>query len=87
MGARLSYGGYINAYKTDQFPVYPTVFKTKSIINQEHQTRTNPIIAAYIIFLPVPIKFGLPAEISIKIPPIVRAITARGVAIILTIKS
>ena len=70
----------------DQVPVYPNVVKIKLIISHEQKTKTNPIIAAKIIFLPSPNVFGLPAEIIIRIPPIVSAIIAKGVVISQTIK-
>lgn len=64
----------------------PSDVKTKLIIKYEQKTKTNPIIAAQKIFLPLPINSGLPAEIIIRIAPIEIAITAKGVAICKTIK-
>lgn len=77
----------MNCYKLDQFPRKPIVFKIKSIIKNDPQTRNNPMTAHLIISLPLPNMPGSPAEAIIKIAPTISAITASGVAIILTIKS
>ena len=66
--------------------VIPSEVTMKLIINHEPKTKANPIIAEYKIFLPRPIRFELPAEIIIRSPPTAIAITAKGTAIIFTIK-
>ena len=60
---------------------YPrVVHKIKLTISHEQKTKAKPIIDTHNIFLPVPAKFGFPAEIIIIIPPIVSIKIAKGVA-------
>jgi len=58
----------------------------KLIIIHEQKTKTKPMTDTHNIFLPNPAKFGFPAEIRIKMPPIVSIKIAKGVAIQYTIK-
>jgi hypothetical protein len=55
-------------------------FAMVSIITFAPRAKIKPIIPAYKTFLPIPNKFGFPAEIIIRIPPIVIAIPAKGIA-------
>ncbi len=66
--------------------LYPNAIKIKLMISHDPKVKTKPITDTHNIFLPKPAKLGFPAEIRSITPPIVSIKTAKGAAIIFTIK-